>query len=259
MKISKIIIPTSYKDSYWQSPNWNDLREYILMSLGWPIIKVELTEEQLNSAIHSALIKYHDYSPLELNVTVATINDGGWVDIPDSVPIRLIRDVIFQVQGTSNFNATFDVLTSFASNESGIGVNIYQFNQFDVSAYAAMFKQLEDIKRTLGIDKHWEILNGKIKVYPSRLMTDSYTKIGILHGDIVIPEELETSGFMREYSTAKAKTMLGMVRRKFSGFSFAGGGGTSDGAELISEGKEEMEKLLENRKNDIRPPEIFQV
>jgi hypothetical protein len=55
-----------------------------------------------------------------------------------------------------------------------------------------------------------------------------------------------SEGWVKKYSLAKLKTTVGQIRRKFSGYGSLGNTGiTLDGPELISEGKEEMEKLIE--------------
>jgi hypothetical protein len=46
--------------------------------------------------------------------------------------------------------------------------------------------------------------------------------------------------------------MLGTIRRKFSGFAAAGGQASSDGSDLINEGKQEQVDLMQEIK-DSRP------
>ncbi|MFA6383697.1 MAG: hypothetical protein WCX17_04745 [Parcubacteria group bacterium] len=51
-------------------------------------------------------------------------------------------------------------------------------------------------------------------------------------------------GWVEDYATARTKLTLGLVRRKFANFTALGNQGTTmDGAELISEAKEEIEAL----------------
>ena len=58
--------------------------------------------------------------------------------------------------------------------------------------------------------------------------------------------ELYDSLWVEDYGVAKTKVVLGLIRRKFSNFSALGNQGTGmDGSDLVSEGKEEMERLEE--------------
>lgn len=60
-----------------------------------------------------------------------------------------------------------------------------------------------------------------------------------------------TSDWIFEYSLALSKITLGMIRRKFAQFSSIGNVGISlDGDQLVSEGKEEKERLEETLRNE---------
>jgi hypothetical protein len=72
--------------------------------------------------------------------------------------------------------------------------------------------------------------------------------IGILCGKLLGPDEIENDDWLRDYSVAYAKMLLGTIRRKFSGFSAGGGASTNDGDTLITEGKTEMAELIASKK-----------
>ena len=60
-----------------------------------------------------------------------------------------------------------------------------------------------------------------------------------------------TSDWILDYSTALCKITLGMIRRKFANFTSIGNMGISmDGDTLVSEGKEELERLEESLKTE---------
>jgi len=70
-----------------------------------------------------------------------------------------------------------------------------------------------------------------------------------------IPEEVYNAmwdvSWVQKYTLACSKEILGLIRRKFANFSSIGNEGISlDGSDLISEGKEEKEKLEEEIKLD---------
>ena len=258
MKIEKSIIPTDYQDQFWCS-NFNDLRAAILYELGWPTIKIEITDLQLNRCIHAAIIQFLNYDDLGLHVEHVAIQEGGWCDIPKQINKDLIRDVLFQMYGSSSYNFGGDLGLFFTSPAAGENLSIpnYSMLDFDVTNYYMIKQNLESVRSILSIDRYWEILNDRIKLYPTNIVS-RYTQAAIIYGKLLTPEEFETEEWIREYATAHAKVILGTVRRKFSNFSYAGGQGSTDGAELIQEGKEEMEKLKESKRLDSRPPPIFQ-
>jgi hypothetical protein len=62
--------------------------------------------------------------------------------------------------------------------------------------------------------------------------------------------DLYDSLWVLDYATALCKNTLGLIRRKFASFTALGNQGTSlDGDNLISEAKEEMERLMEELLN----------
>lgn len=258
MKIPRSIIPTNYTDDFWCS-NFEDLRAAILYELGWPTIKVEITDVQLNRCIHAAISKFLDYDDLELHLEYVPILDGGWVDIPPHINIDMIRDVLFQMYGTSGFNFGGDLGAFFVSpaSEENLAVPNYSLFDFDVTNYYMIKKNLEDAKKILAIDRYWEVLNGRIKLYPTNIIP-RYNQAAIMYGKLLTPTEFEEEEWIREYATAHARVIIGTVRRKFSNFSYAGGQGATDGAEMVQEGKEEMERLKETKRLDSRPPAMFQ-
>jgi len=258
MRINKIIIPTDYKDPYW-TDNYKDLRQAVVFELGWPVVKLEITDVHINLAIHQAISKYLEYDDLGLNVTKLPVDAGGWATIPSEINYYFIRDVIFPKRKTGGASLATELSTLFLGSDEAfaMGAPNHSLMDFDVKGYMMMRRQYEDVKQVLGVERFWEILDGKIKIYPTAAAAET-GEIGVIHGNYLSPEEYESDEWIRSFAVAKSKIILGTIRRKFSGFSYAGGQGTTDGAELINEGKEEIEKLLESKKLDLRPPSIFQ-
>jgi hypothetical protein len=121
-----------------------------------------------------------------------------------------------------------------------------------------MYRQkLKDIQKSLAIDRTWEILDNKIKVFPSRFAMTTPTDIGIVHGRILSIDEIEQEDWIRDYCVAKSKTILGGNRMKLSGYSLAGQSVSTDGEALKSEGKEKMAELMEQIKQMRPAPDIF--
>lgn len=53
---------------------FKNIKEYILTSLGYPVIKVELTEEMLNSAILAATNLFYDYEATYTKLVMINID-----------------------------------------------------------------------------------------------------------------------------------------------------------------------------------------
>lgn len=256
MKISRISLPLDYNNAYWKG-NFSFLKDYIMSELGSPLIRVELTEKQLIQCIHEAMHTFMkwDAKMYDLDVYIAQLDGNNEVKLSNitekQIETAMIKDVFFE-ESTNAFGfstpldeglvAAFPLRTIFDMTEGA----------FNMANYYMARQNLEDANTVLGLKKRWDIIGGDtIKVYPANNHS-GYNSIAILYGEMLTPDKAEEDDWIRAYSVAKAKTILGTIRRKFSGMSFAGGSGTSDGSDLITEGKADMEVLLQSLK-DQRP------
>jgi hypothetical protein len=205
---------------------------------------------------HEQYYKYRE-GITDLYLEKLELDDQNEVTLPGTITSDLIRDVFF-TENSNAFGFTTPIdegvvatlpLSSFLNTNGGI---------FDLGQYYMARQNLEDANRITGREKHWMYMNGKIKVFPVKLAADSKT-IGVLYGKLLTPEELENDDWIRDFSVASAKTILGTIRRKFSGFSAAGGAATSDGSDLISEGKQEMADLVQAAKESRSGLGMFQI
>ena len=243
MRLSKQVFPLDYGHDYWRK-NFGFLKNYIMQSLGSPIVRIELTESMLSQAIHDSISQYFKYrdGQGDLFFEELPVDGNNEVELPTHIIVSLIRDVVF-TESSNAFGfinpidegvvATYP-LKSFMNMNGGI---------FDLGQYFMARQNLEDANAITGRKKHWEIINGKIKVFPSRITSDQ-RNIGVLYGKMHDPDELESDDWIRAYSVAASKIMLGNIRRKFSGYAAAGGSATSDGDNLIQEGKTEQAELI---------------
>jgi hypothetical protein len=243
MKISRINIPLDYDNPYWKE--FVFLKGYIMQSLGSPIVRVELTERMLHQAIHDAIHQYMKYDERTNEFSIEIVNTANNIaEIPPGIDASLIRDVLFE--------ETTNIFGFFTPLDEGIVASfplrsILDFSGgfFDLSQYYMARQNLETANDILGRTRGWEIINGKINVFPS--MKDS-SRIAIVYGKVLDPQKFEEDEWVRSYSVASAKVMLGNIRRKLSGFTAAGGAATTDGGDLIGEGKTEMAELIESLK-----------
>lgn len=238
---------------------FNNVRDYILYNLGYPVVRVELTQEHLSMAIIDAVTRYYDRAAMDLTCLNVDVNANNTVDIPESIKPTMIENIIFEVNLIDGFSKGMFV----SGTEDAMGKYVMPFqtwqgilDNFDMIGYYMFLQRLEDFKKMLGIDRTWEIMNDKIYLYPSEIR---FNRIGIVYKGNLSDEVLETEYWIKEYAYAKAKFMLGTIRSKMSGFQTAGGNIAADGSELKSEAKEEMSKLLEDLNGLQRPLPFLQV
>lgn len=247
MKISRINIPLDYNNPYWKE--FKFLKQYIMQALGSPIIRVELTENHLNQSIHDAIHQYMKYDDRinELAVEIINVSDNV-ADIPAGIDASLIRDVLFE-ESTNIFGFFTPLDEGIVASFPLRSILDFAGGYFDLAQYYMARQNLETANDILGRKRGWEIINGKLNIYPS--LKDS-SRVAIVYGKVLDPEKFEEDEWVRSYSVASAKIILGNIRRKLSGFSAAGGAATTDGTDLINEGKQEQTDLITSLK-DGRP------
>lgn len=231
-----------YKDPIYAKV-FQNLKNYILGQFGYPLLRVQLTDEHLVMAIIDAVQEYCNHVALEFKITTVATT-GNIIDIPEGVDIMHIHDVIME-------NDTIGLATGSAITQAlrvgGVSFvvpyNSNVFSGFDIVEYMSYTQHLEDIKKITGIDKTWEIIGGKIHIYPVGAVDNK--NVGILHSDIPPLKDFEQVPWIRDFATAKAKHILGTIRSRFSGMQMPGGGLAGDGEALKAEAKEEKQALME--------------
>jgi hypothetical protein len=235
------------------------IKDYILFSLGWPMVRVELEDRHLTLAIIDAItLWYKKAGYIEYNYRIA-IPNGNIVPIPADIRPVTIRDILFNPQLVDSFSRGLVM----SGDEDELGKYVFPmqgFNNllanFDMVGYYMFTQRLDDFRKIVGIDRWWDIMNGQIHLYPAAA---SFPEIAIVYRALPEEAEIESENWIREYALAKAKHMLATVRGKLTGFQVAGGNLSGDADTLRSEAKEEMAALRTELDSLQRPLPLLQV
>jgi hypothetical protein len=223
---------------------FKNLREYIILSLGGEIVRVEMSDRHLNMAIQDALIRYFERAVHPTKVEVVTAVNNIAV-IPTTINPMFIENVIFETNMTDTlskglfFNGNSEELQSYVLPYSSF-TNF--LDNFDMANYYMYLSRLEDFRKMVGVDRLWDIIGEEIHLYPKQL---TYNNIGIVYKAVKSDREYENTTWIRDWALAKAKHTLGTIRAKMSGFSVSSGGNLGADAEsLKSEAVTEMADLM---------------
>lgn len=239
----------------------SQLRDYILLMLGAPVVTIELDDQQLDAAVDLSLQIYEDYAPREFfqYYVFNTIPGKSIYTLPPDV--GFVRNVFYKQM------ATF----SFSSSDLGGAIPIEYF--YPGGAYASitggmidsvtpiwgrvgewsLYKEYErTYARSASNLGGWEWLGDyqNIKVYP---IPRSPTAV-IVHYLQKNKDWQRVSQAMQEGALAHAKIMLGRIRGKYTTLPGAQGGVQLDGTTLLTEGiqeKKDWEERLITRYGDI--------
>jgi len=231
--------PELYKDN----TELSKIKNYILRQLGWPLIRVTLTDDMLYDAIIDALQKYTEYAAIEYNMEVVPVN-GSQVEIPSHIRKSSIVDILFESDYFDSLAVgalvmDYDMLGGVPALTS---YNNPMSDNFDITSYYMYMQKLEDIKKIFGMKKTYEVLNDTIHLYPA---TAYFNKVGILYKPTTDDASVTQIPWIREYATEKARYVQGTIRARLSGVSSTGANLTSDADAMKSEAVTKMDKLEE--------------
>lgn len=239
------------------------LKDYVLLMLGAPVITIELDQQQLDLAVDQALKIYEDYAPREhFDYYVFYTTPGKSVyELPPDV--GLVRNVFYKEEGTFAFQASdldgaipieyFYPGGSYASIQGGLIDPIQPI--WGRMGEWVLYKQYEQMFSRISSNiGGWEWVSGfrHIKLYPVPCR-NSKVMVHYIQKQKDWGEVLEA---MQEGALTYAKIMLGRIRTRFQSIPGPGGGVQLDGQMLLQEGLESLKQWREDllsRYGDVPP------
>lgn len=227
------------------------MKKYILTKLGFPNVDVEITEDQFETVWRVGGDFIAQYFPREqklgvfwtqpLKPTYPLPKDAYWVQEVAWDPLTNRIDDIFGAQ-------------SFLFNIGNVAGTQSMLLDYHLLASYRKFSQ-----KVLGTEGHWEVINEGssnvdgdslsakdqlIRLYPT---PKGAFPVTVLYMPVVThfrsPQARQVA---YDFMLAEAKIMLGSSRRKISGMPTPDGGSiTYDGSDLVQEGEQAKEKLIE--------------
>jgi hypothetical protein len=223
----------------------NNLKKYVLRQLGWPLIRVEITDEQLYDCIFDAVELYQEYAAIDYSYEELSVS-GNQAIIPETINPKFIYEVIFPRDyfdslsaglASSGYEATLGgVLPYDSSGRSPL------VDDFDIAQYFLYMQHMEDFKKIIGMKKSWEIIDRKIHIFPA---SSRINKIGLIYKGMLNEKSISSTSWIKSFAVAKAKIIVGTIRSKLGGFSSTGTNIAVDGEALKSEGREDVAALKE--------------
>lgn len=232
-----------------------DIKDFVLVMLGAPVVKVELDQQNLDAAVDQALKVFEDYAPREyFEYYVFNTTPGQSVyELPPDV--GLVRNVYYKEQGSFAFQSSdldgalpieyFYPGGSYASIQGGLIDPIQPI--WGRMGEWVLYKQYEQMfSRTSSNLGGWEWVGGfrHIKIYP--------VPCGGRCGKVIVhylqdcKDWSKVTEAMQMGALAYAKIMLGRIRSKFQNPPGPNGGMQLDGQVLVQEGNEDLKQWRED-------------
>jgi hypothetical protein len=229
------------------------IRDYVLLMLGAPVIRIELDEQQLDLAVEQTLKIIENYAPREYyEYYVFNTSPGKSVyELPPEV--GYVRNVFYKKHPqfafqSSDLNGAIPVEYfypggAYSSIQGGLIDPIQPI--WGRMGEWVLYKQYEMMySRVSSNIGGWEWIGGfkNIKIYPIPTRPQAV----IVHYMQKMKDWDEVTQAMQEGALAHAKIMLGRIRSKFVSPPGPGGGMQLDGQQLLQEGIEEYKQWKED-------------
>ena len=227
-----------------------DIKDYVLLMLGAPVVKVELNEQNLDLAVNQSLKVFEDFAGREYYdyYTFGTSPGKSVYRMPDDV--GLIRNVFYKEQGTFAFQASdldgaIPVEYFYPGSSGAMGGMIDPVQPiWGRMGEWVLYKQYEQMYSRISSNiGGWEWVSdmGWIKLYPVPCKGQQVS----VHYLQKCKDWKEVTQAMQEGALAHAMIMLGHIRGKYAQPPGPGGGMQLDGDYMRQKGWELKEKWQE--------------
>lgn len=230
-----------------------EIKEYCLTMLGYPVVEIELNEQQLDIAINTALKIIEYYAPREYfqYYTFRTTPAKSVYEMPPEV--GYIRQVSYRETAEFAFQSTdldgslpieyFYPGGAYASIQGGLIDPLQPIwgRAGDWNVYKMYERIFAKSSSALG---GWEYVGGyrHIKLYPIPMKPYGV----IVHYMQKCKDWDQVNMAMLEGSLAHVKMILGRIRSKYASLPGPSGGIQLDGDKLLQEGLEEYKQWKED-------------
>ena len=230
------------------------IRDYVLASLGYPVVRVELVDTQLKMCIDEAITEL-DYHAPHFTRQFAAFNTSSNINVYE-IPNYILKNLSYVTYKKSLLSIQsqagtleFDFFIKYFQDN-------YLFDNFGIGDYYLLQSTMETTRRVLGQDGGWDIIDGKyLQLYPTPAIGD----VAILEfrGINSMTMTPKMRNWIQKYATACSKLLLGQVRSKFTVVPGPGGGTQLNGAQLIQEALQEKQALKDELMNEVEEPPMF--
>jgi hypothetical protein len=249
------------------------MRNYIKLMLGAPVINIEVTNAQLDQVIEDSVQQFHKYdygTGQYLDYFIFTTSAGQtyynmYEDPATSATWATVSNIVdlhisFGVNGINTlFSPTHILLmeNGQANNVLG-GSKLFTGNVtpgLEMTSYQIAMMYLTELKERLGkmYTVNWIPARGTLMITPTP--RETVTGVLQLYRRETI-ENLYNDDLVKRLCLAKTKIVWGGILRKYS--MTLPGGGTITGTEIREEGREEEREILELiRLESEQPSEVF--
>lgn len=243
-----------FKNQTYFSEFYESIKDFVLARLGFPVVRVELTDFQIQTAVDEAVsrLDYHAPDWCTQFCSFATSANVSLYELP-AVVMNNFRNAVYRKQllslSYSNGTLEFDFFIKYFQDN-------FLFNNFSVGDYYITISHLEMMRKILGNDGTFNVVNGKyLNIAPPPTFSEEVlVEFKAIDSTSLHPYFIN---WIQRYTLAVCKLVLGQIRGKYQSLPSPAGGAQLNGDALIQQGTQEQEKLMEELLSEIEEPPTF--
>lgn len=242
----------------------DELADYCLRRLGYPVIEINVDKEQVMERIDDALDKFYDYhfDGTEERYLFVKLQESdvtnGYVQLPDLI-FSVVKIYPFLassfLSGTDLFSAQYQFFLNDFYVTPGVATGNIQY-------YDSLRAYTETIQEQMSPVKSFHFNRKTNRVYFTESLKTIQLKAPALMFKVYVKldpskfPEMWDDWFLKGYSTALIKKQWGGNLKKFGNVNLPGGI-TLNGEQIYSEAEQEIADLENQLYNDLQLPADF--
>lgn len=238
--------------------NKDALKQWILYKLGYPTIMAEITDDQLDFCISDALeyfTKWVTYDECVIALDLANYVEDEGLTLPDCIVSVYQLDEENERSGLTNLGSMENIMVNYGLLPGTMASMGLMGGWLDYECAMQAIKFAKEMRGKFIYNFQFNEQSKKLILSPDPKKQGHYGHI-VLRCDYIRDKTyLYGEDFVKRLALAYAKKIIGLVRTKFTGVNFPGGGSLNE--DLLQEGKDEEEKLMEEIKNTYEPCAFF--
>ncbi len=231
------------------------LIDRIKRRLGWPVVAIELDDEQLNVAVQTALDIYRERSGGAYRQTYF------FLDIVPGVQSYKLTNKTIGYDKIVTVTRVFRFTSAFLSTAQGAGAygqivlqHLYNMGTYDLTSYALVSQYVEMLEIMLAarLAFYWDEATRTLDFY-QRFTREEVVLLETAteKTEQEIFKDRWSKQWIERWALAEARTILAEIRGKYGSLPGAGGGVQLNAADLLARADQEKEQLLQQMEQHI--------
>jgi hypothetical protein len=229
-----------------------EMHTLIRQRLGDPSQRVELTNDQIDEAINSALLNIRKYSGYGYD------REMFFLDLKPNQQKYLLTNRCVGFNKIVTINNLWRLRSGFLNGTSGAGgydvfgyaalLHLYKTGTFDTLSYHLVSSYIEDMQMLFADHLTYNFIEERreLQLYHSvysfeRVLVDAYVE----KPEQYLLTNRDTRNWIKRWATAESKQMLSQIRGKFQTLPGPNGSTTLNSQELITQAETEKAELMD--------------